>query len=488
MRFMRFFSVVSLSSLTCSSCRKLKCVQWRYVVESSTKNAPLSCYKFFASTMDVILLQSCCTRLYGIQLWLNTHVKLSAELSRTPFLRHTMADDEQTLEDHTVAEGPAEVAAQTSDDVTDSHQPTTIPAGEVYNWLVWQDSRMRNKFHKGMLMHSLARDYYRVRAYWLHFLPLLGVTLLISILSFNVDNNTTSDKDDDHDVVTILTTRSKNIQHVISILGVMSTLLTSIGKYFNYQTQTDVHHNAYMALKDIFDRELFVTDIQRKFKKSIIKKCASLTFTGENDHGRLSAKMHALSEVNVDKLMQLYESIEKGCNGSDIPIKIRQAFDMLEKDAIYVYKNGPTWYSAPRRLEKAYLQLWRLYYKNRPSFPKTFFPWYIQDFRVTDIHRDDIKDRTSFYALNSEEEYICSLQTTWEDIQLERMENVQNFNNEVKYAHVERKAENDQNHRDALSKLRGKRQTRQAQHQPTDSVPPMGTKSEEAAREEEQNE
>ena len=386
--------------------------------------------------------------------------------------------DEQTRKDHIVAEGPAEVAAQTSDDV--------IPARDVYNWLVWQDAKMSNKFHKGMLMHSLARDYYRVRAYWLHFLPLLSVTLLISILSFYVDSNTTSYEDDDHDVATNLrtTTRSKNIQHAISILGVMSTLLTSIGKYFNYQTQTDVHHNAYMALKDICDREFFVTDIKRKFRKTIIQKCASLTFTGDNDIERLTEEMYGLSEVKLEELMQLYESIEKGCNGSDIPIKIRQTFDMLENDDSYVYK-GTTWYSAPGRLKKGYLQLWRLYYKNRSYFPKTFFPWYIQDFRVTDIYQDDIKDRNSFYALNHEEKETCGLQTTWEDIRLERMENEQNFNDEVKYAHVERKAEKDQNHRDALRKLREKRRARQAQ-QPTDSVPPMGTKSEGAAREEEQ--
>ena len=252
-------------------------------------------------------------------------------------------------------------STQTSDD----ERPTPMSGKDVYDWLVWQYAAARNKFHKGMLMHSLARDYYKVRAYWLHFLPLLGVTLLISILSFYVENNTT------------------NIQHAISILGVLSTLLTSIGKYFNYQTQTDVHHNAYMALKDVWDRELFQADWERKFKKSIIKKVASITFTGEDDFKELSEKMDSYSLINVKKLMELYESIEKGCNGSDIPIKIRQAFDMLGNENHH--QKAKNWNPSQRRIERANLKLWRLYYSNRSHFPKTFFPWYIQEFNIKSI-------------------------------------------------------------------------------------------------------
>lgn len=396
--------------------------------------------------------------------------------------------DEQTLEEHNnVAQVPAGGAIPIATQKSDDERSTPISGEEVYGSLMWQHAAVRNKFHKGMLMHSLASDYYKVRAYWLHFLPLLAITLSISILSFYVDNetNTTSNGESESDGVTI-TTGPKSIQYVISIFGVLSTLLTSVGKYFNYQTQTDVHHNAYMALKDVWDRELFQSHTDRKFYESIIKKVVSLTLTGkEDDFERLTKEMDSYSSINVKKLMELYESIEKGCNGSDIPTKIRQAFDMLEND----HTRDRVWEANEQKVERGNLRLWRLYYNNRSGFPKTFFPWYIQDFRVIDIYQDDIKDRTDMYALNDKEKKICDLQTDWENIKLDRLKNAQDY--KVKYVEMEResernKAKNIQNHSDALSrKLPEKRHAGQAP-QPTDSVPPMGITSEEAAREEDQ--
>ena len=111
-------------------------------------------------------------------------------------------------------------------------------------------TRLSLQFESALIQHKLALQYYEFRSYYFVFLPVTLIATLITIIGFLISGTT---QDDDNDGTAqaqgfadefdpLLTGQSKQIWSlVVGILGAIATLLNSIGKRTNYQSQSDMH-------------------------------------------------------------------------------------------------------------------------------------------------------------------------------------------------------------------------------------------------------
>ena len=140
-------------------------------------------------------------------------------------------------------------------------------------------NKLRNRFERALIEHKLAADYYGWRFFYFLFLPAALISTAITILGFLIAGGSASidaasadgDANDGaaQDTNTIqfeplLLGASKHFwSFMVGMLGAISTLLTTIGKYTNYQSQHDAHQAAAKALEKIiltvdFEQDWFV--------------------------------------------------------------------------------------------------------------------------------------------------------------------------------------------------------------------------------------
>lgn len=318
---------------------------------------------------------------------------------------------------------PAEPPLDNEGEGTSLH---TDEFDEIWDELKYEHGRVQNQFHKGMIMHSLAAEYYGVRAYWLSFLPLLIVTTFYTFVGFfipmaqdsangvtDTTNGATNTTDADGFGISFADVKntyayvknadgSLNGLHLFQgLLGLFSTFLTALSKYFNYQSQADAHRNAAQAFKDVWEREITQLHNDRKFHGWDIKSRYGLN-TGKrmttNRKGCLEEIRKSRSDSALKQFHDLFESIEKGCTGSRIPPRIRLTFDTIEKNfnltdiegafSYMDYRGNVKGWEWNNIIQSFYLKLWRRFYE----WP-TLFPWYIPLFSLKAIQQEIIEER-----------------------------------------------------------------------------------------------
>jgi hypothetical protein len=100
-------------------------------------------------------------------------------------------------------------------------------------------------FQRTLIMHKLAKNYFGVRAFWFTFLPLTLVSTATTILGFL---STGGDFDSVGAGLGLDDSRGA-ISVTIGLLGAAATLLTTLGKYYGYQSNYDMHVSAVKALE-----------------------------------------------------------------------------------------------------------------------------------------------------------------------------------------------------------------------------------------------
>jgi len=345
----------------------------------------------------------------------------------------------------------------------------------LWKGVAQENSLIRNKFLKKMLMHSLAEDYYGMRAYWFSFLPLLIITAVISLIGFAIaDRKGRGVEIDDQTRLRMLTPEysgcctctptsstptsapslsspsslaptsvpslrpahslavssdqkspaDRRISILNAVLSVLATFWTAINRYFNYQSQADMHRNAHAALKEIYEGNLvrkadwymINAEIQSDFKKD----------TKQRDIYDKNIKKVNRDTHDLERYTTLYDSIEKGCSGSSIPPRIKQAFEVIESDLRIATvesekkeKNVEEVHNPFVKIgwdeEQAFLRLWRRFYKRELwllplPFQICFFPFYIKEYRLKDITYDIGNDETAIKNEKSERNKCFNVQ------------------------------------------------------------------------------
>ena len=155
-------------------------------------------------------------------------------------------------------------------------------------------NKLRNRFERALIEHKLAADYYGWRFFYFLFLSAALISTAIPILGFPIAGGSASidaasadgDANDGaaQDTNTIqfeplLLGASKHFwSFMVGMLGAISTLLTTIGKYTNYQSQHDAHQAAAKALEKIiltvdFEQDWFVrTSSSEEFTREFVQE------------------------------------------------------------------------------------------------------------------------------------------------------------------------------------------------------------------------
>eukprot|EP00984_Skeletonema_dohrnii_P013581 scaffold5625_cov90-Skeletonema_dohrnii-CCMP3373.AAC.3 len=199
--------------------------------------------------------------------------------------------------------------------------------------------RLGLHFESELIKHKLAFRYFDFRSFYFMFLPVTLIGTLITIIGFlisGVQNDEGSGVDDAN--ITLLTGRSKQIWSlVVGILGAISTLLNSIGKRSNYQSQADVHKSAVKALEKLcmnvdFERDWFERNASDLESGEATKKLTP------------DLKSHQAS----------FKAMLDACCDSPVPYQVEQAFTVLEQ--VYKQQNGGELNDG---LEFYYHKLWK---------------------------------------------------------------------------------------------------------------------------------
>mmetsp|Transcript_6376 Transcript_6376/g.9986 ORF Transcript_6376/g.9986 Transcript_6376/m.9986 type:complete len:562 (+) Transcript_6376:106-1791(+) len=189
--------------------------------------------------------------------------------------------------------------------------------------------RLSLQFESALIQHKLALQYYEFRSYYFVFLPVTLIATLITIIGFLISGTT---QDDDNDGTAqaqgfadefdpLLTGQSKQIWSlVVGILGAIATLLNSIGKRTNYQSQSDMHRSAVKALEKIcltvaFEKEWFDRNVY-DFEYS--------------DSGESKKLVESLG-ADLKTHQASFKAMLDACCDSPVPEEVVQAFTLLEQ-------------------------------------------------------------------------------------------------------------------------------------------------------------
>jgi len=190
-------------------------------------------------------------------------------------------------------------------------------------------TRLSLQFESALIQHKLALQYYEFRSYYFVFLPVTLIATLITIIGFLISGTT---QDDDNDGTAqaqgfadefdpLLTGQSKQIWSlVVGILGAIATLLNSIGKRTNYQSQSDMHRSAVKALEKIcltvaFEKEWFDRNVY-DFEYS--------------DSGESKKLVESLG-ADLKTHQASFKAMLDACCDSPVPEEVVQAFTLLEQ-------------------------------------------------------------------------------------------------------------------------------------------------------------
>ncbi len=194
-------------------------------------------------------------------------------------------------------------------------------------------TRLSLQFESALIQHKLALQYYDFRSFYFVFLPVTLIATLITIIGFLISGIPKDDDVDDgtaqgstNDIDPLLTGDSKQIWSlVVGILGAIATLVNSIGKRANYQSQSDMHRSAVKALEKIcltvdFEQEWF--DRNRK-----VQTIVDYSDSAKNNKKKLVETLGA----DLKTHQASFKAMLDACCDSPVPDQVAQAFTLMEQ-------------------------------------------------------------------------------------------------------------------------------------------------------------
>ena len=241
-------------------------------------------------------------------------------------------------------------------------------------------------FESELIKHKLAFRYFDFRSFYFMFLPVTLIATLITIIGFlisGVQNDEGSGGGADEatgsvEFPPLLTGSSKQIWSlVVGILGAISTLLNSIGKRTNYQSQADMHKSAVKALEKLcmtvdFEREWFERDAFNAQLAHLESGEATKKLTPD-------LKSHQAS----------FQAMLDACCDSPVPYRVEQAFTVLEQVYTRQELKNTDKLSDAAPLKFYYHKLWKEH--------STYWLWPLKSPSITiaDKHKEWKKEMTT---------------------------------------------------------------------------------------------
>ncbi len=208
-------------------------------------------------------------------------------------------------------------------------------------------TRLSLQLESALLQHKLAMQYYDCRSFYFIFLPVTILATLTTIIGFLVtdgkgEKGSASAGEKDPRFWSLM----------VGILGAVTTLLTTIGKRTNFQSQSDMHRSAVKALEKIcltleFDRVRYdrtVRDIE-------------CSYSSEEEKKNLKSRLGDDLKSHQDN----FKGVLDACCDSPVPYKVAQAqaFTLLEQ--IYCLQSYNQGGRDLRPLMYHYEKLWKEY-------------------------------------------------------------------------------------------------------------------------------
>lgn len=223
-------------------------------------------------------------------------------------------------------------------------------------------SRLTNRFERALIEHKLAVDYFEFRSFWFDFLPVTIIGALVTVIGFFISGKTPEINDGDLaqnsiEFDPVLTDQSKQFWSIaVGVLGVVSTLLNSIGKRTNYQSQFDMHRAAVKALEKIclsvdFEKEWFKRSSQSEDVFETAKKIVDNP-EKKAEHEHRDVKLGA----DLKSHQASFKAMQDACCESPVPTRVIQAFTVLDQVA-----SGGTGNCTQTDLILYYHKLWKEY-------------------------------------------------------------------------------------------------------------------------------
>jgi len=280
-------------------------------------------------------------------------------------------------------------------------------------------------FETKLLMHRLTMEYYKKRAKWFTFFPILVVTSATSICGFLSSTD-------------LLDASRKQILAIVSgLLGILSTFLASCSKYNNYQSKADMHDAAVGTMTnicdniklDIFQFEQFAHSARHDMNDEQFRQLAT-TETSSQETASSSSDQHCREQkhngmpclqeeqrhyeglvqnfmtvgANLEQYRTQYATMKNACH-VPYPTRIDQAFRDLK------HQFGPATHDVKKYLfPKLYYALWRQI-MDQPLFP--FYIWGVDietfcgrelgtEFQSMLLHSETTPQPMLFYQYNVE--------------------------------------------------------------------------------------
>lgn len=212
---------------------------------------------------------------------------------------------------------------------------------EQWTALAREYRKLANRFERAKIEHKLAVEYFAFRSFYFNFLPTTLIACATTIIGFLIHGSVKSSIDQGSDVAEgvvqesfepLFTGQSANVWSiVVGILGAISTLLTTIGKHTNYQSQCDMHQSAVKALEKIclhvsFEHDWFERKVKSDdFKNSSVKKRMNTPPGAEYED------LSTVLGSDLKSHQASFEAMQNACCDSPVPNRVIQAFEVLDR-------------------------------------------------------------------------------------------------------------------------------------------------------------
>lgn len=221
-------------------------------------------------------------------------------------------------------------------------------------------SRLTNRFERALIEHKLAVEYFEFRSFWFDFLPVTIIAALVTVIGFFISGNTPEMNDGINQANSIefdpvLTGQSREFWSVaVGVLGVVSTLLNSIGKRTNYQSQYDIHRAAVKALEKIcltvqFEKDWFGRSCQSQGVFETAKKIVD-----NPDRKAEHEQLENMLGADLKSHQASFKAMQDASCESPVPTRVIQAFTVLDQVA-----TGGTGNATQTDLILYYHKLWK---------------------------------------------------------------------------------------------------------------------------------
>lgn len=263
-----------------------------------------------------------------------------------------------------------------------------------YSELMFQYDNLYWKFEVEKIKHTIAERYYGFRAFWFIFLPVLILTMAITVLGFLsvgdseiaeaiTEGNITATGDlvnsmrqsGFFETISFDTAEQRSI--LVGSLGVISTALHSLGKYTNYQSNTDMQKVARSALENICKN--IQSGRERVVSHKRNWKC------GGKKAVEITEEVDTELKVRVETYHSKLRVTQENCD-SLMPVQIEQSFNKLEElfQKHFNLETEDGMMSWRKHYRAAYTDLWKRHTTWSLCLNGLPFPLFLRDLRMDD--------------------------------------------------------------------------------------------------------